>query len=398
MNSSINTKIALFTDAPPLRDGGFGNSAVSFSFAERLAERVVIVLTRRHRWANSPSAIARNLRCDVLVYKDASWVRGLALVAPIARSFLDGILFIFQMGGILGKLKLTKPKRILAICGNDPVFLVQAWILQRFSGIPVDMYLVDDIESSARMEGCPRRAFIYTAMERLLINRFNRLFLISPGYVEHLGKKYNSTATWLPVPIRFDTLKHRPTQSQSTRRVIVFSGSLNRLYIDALRDLCDVLSDLNRNNETTWRLLLLGRSTRSHAIDVLGNYEFIECESQLDNHGLINRLGECTTCFLPYSHSDDVNIQTMVRTAFSCKISEYYASGRPILAYGPPYATNIRYFQQNNIPQIATTKIELRAALQLVDKNDNKETIFKYQNIVDKFHSSAALIRTLEKT
>jgi len=109
----------------------------------------------------------------------------------------------------------------------------------------------------------------------------------------------------------------------------------------------------------------------------------------LPNHQLVQRLAANYANFLPYSFAPE--LRTMVSTAFSCKTSEYFAAGRPILVYGPPYGSVPRHFLEHDIPLVSTVRGELEKLIRSIEEFDTPALIERYGRLVSTYHSPAAL-------
>ncbi len=389
-------KIVLLSDAPPLENGGFGNSAVSFSLAKILSSEIKIILTRLHKRSNKKLPIAKGLDIPVYVYKDFSFLLGLRLISTTLRFALDTLMFMTQLRVLNKKIQESGASRIFALCGNDPFFMINAWLLKKATGLPLDLYMVDDIVASALMEKKVFRSKIFGLLEKIFINKFDRILLISRGYAEHLENKYNVASTLLPVPIRYPIFEYRPITGDDKSKTVVFSGSINELYLDAIRDLCEVIQAINLEHENSFRVLLIGRESIVSAKQKIGDFPFLDVSTALDNRDLIQKLANSDLCFLPYSHSCNPVIRIMVKTAFSCKISEYFASGRPILVYGPSDSSTYRYFVENRLSIIASNKQTLRDSLINHTSCNESHMIDEYQETVKRNHSPEALRAILQ--
>jgi hypothetical protein len=94
--------------------------------------------------------------------------------------------------------------------------------------------------------------------------------------------------------------------------------------------------------------------------------------------------------FLPYSFDESVRV--MVSTSFPTRVSECITSGRPLLVYGPSYATLPRYFLANGLAVCVQSRTELKAALQTIEQEDSAKLISKYQAALNRYHSYEAIV------
>ncbi len=85
----------------------------------------------------------------------------------------------------------------------------------------------------------------------------------------------------------------------------------------------------------------------------------------------------------------------MVSTAFSCKSAEYLACGRPILVYGPAYASVPRHFRDAGLPLVETAEGRIPALLDALLGLDGPDLIAAYNTLVSDFHAPAAVRQRL---
>lgn len=386
------SKFAFLSDGPPLRDGGYGNSAVAYSLCVQIQEVFALVLTRRYEKRVPIEAIRSKIKQPVHVYPDCSKVPGLRYLSPVLRSLCDCAIFLLNILTLRTRVKESGVDRLFALCGNDSLFLINAIALSRVTSLPLDLYMVDDIESSAQMVNKPLRGRFLALIERKLLPLVDRVFVISPGYVDHLWDKYKIRAHYLPVPVRHAKIAFNPIPVEQTDRFIGFSGSLNRLYRGPIRSLAKLIVELNAENpDLRLRLLLCTRTDEASIQVMIQSSCPFTVVNPSSNDELIEHLTRCSANFLPYSFESDPAVTTMVSTAFSCKISEYFASGRPIIAFGPSYGSNMQYFSKNELDFSASNEAELKIILSEIGTFNATTLISKYQQIINSDHSGAAL-------
>jgi glycosyltransferase involved in cell wall biosynthesis len=278
--------------------------------------------------------------------------------------------------------------------GADLWFPLHVWIFQKCSGLPVDVYLVDDIEASASHGPDEKFVDLGHAILAATLRASDRVFAISPGFCEHLESRFGVAVEWLPVPSSITPPEHVAEDPAADKRYLVFVGALNHLYVDALRDLYEVISLRNaaaRPGEAPMLLELLTYSEPARFLDSLPDRKWVEVHENLPEPERMRRLGRAHACFLPYSFLESGRL--MVTTSFSCKILEYFSCGRPILVYGPAYASIPRYFKECGLEICAVDRSELPAALDSIAAHDGPELIRSYRTAWETRHSGEALRR-----
>jgi hypothetical protein len=254
-------------------------------------------------------------------------------------------------------------------------------------GLPLDIYLVDDLEESARLASQPMAARLARWLEPRVLKQASRVFTISPGYAEHLAAKYGVHAEWLPVSVTTRHIEHRPYQpKQPDVRPIVFIGAVNDLYVGAIRDLLQIIEEWNvAPHQFALRLVLLTYTTQEYIRAELGDSKWIEATFVSTPEELHRRLQESWAIFIPYSFSAAVKV--LVSTSFPTKLVDCLPAGRPVVVYGPSYASVPRYFKEHRLQVCCNSAQELKTRLKNLVQYDTKEVILEYEMVLDRFHS-----------
>ena len=138
-----------YTDAPPLLEGGHGNNGVAVQILRSISERLAFVLTRKFRRSISFKAIKKaSGDTKVVLHPDASGY-GIKKVSPLVGSVLDFLIFASWI--VFSKEIRSKNNDWFILCGADCWFLLHILFLQKL-GISTHIYLVDEIEASAKYQ------------------------------------------------------------------------------------------------------------------------------------------------------------------------------------------------------------------------------------------------------
>lgn len=378
-----------------MSDNAHGNHGIARHLANILSRDLSFVLTRRYR--RSFTKIAIQSSCpDVSIrfHPDSSGL-GVRRVFPSLAALVDVILFAFWLPFGLRSLKACDTTRIFILAGADAWFLFNVWLLQ-CSKFPVDLYLVDDIEESTKYgHNRTLQTFVKPLLASVL-RRSARVYAISVGFAEYLENRFRCKAEWLPVPSSVAPPDRNSYNiCRSDQRHITFIGGLNHLYNDALQDLYEEIDRFNASPDAPYRLIMeiITYGNLDNFRGTLPNQDWFVGFCRLPDQERFARLANSYACFLPYSFK--ANERVMVSTSFSCKILEYFAAGRPILVYGPEYASIPRYFKDEGLPLCATSKVELTSALKSIQCADSPELLEQYHSVWAKYHSPTAVRRRI---
>lgn len=382
------SSIVFYTDAPPLLEGGNGNSGIAIEIINSIRERLACVLTRKCRRSISLNAIQHACAGKQLVlHPDASGY-GIKKISPFVGSVLDFLIFAIWI--MFSKNIPSKKRDWFILCGADCWFLLHILLLQKL-GISTHIYLVDEIEASAKHHQ-PKwvRFWIKPALALVLKNSAS-VFAISEGFVDYLRFEFQCKARWLPLPTQNAPAAPviLPSGNRSTRN-IVFIGGLNYLYLRALKDLYEEICEFNAKTSSglPWKLEILSYCSPDSLLSLLPDQKHLYFHKNLPTSERILRMSQACACFLPYSFSESERV--MVTTSFSCKILEYFKSGSPILVYGPAYASITRYFCKENLPVCTTNRSELQQALYQLETIRSSDYLAKYKSAWEKNHSPKA--------
>jgi len=387
--------MVFYTDAPPLLEGGNGNSGIAVEIINSIRERLACVLTRKCRRSISLNAIKRACAGKQLIlHPDASGY-GIKKISPFVGSVLDFLIFALWI--ILSKNIPSKEKDWFILCGADCWFLLHILLLQKL-GISTHIYLVDEIEASAKHHQPKWVRFWIKPTLALVLKNSASVFAISEGFVDYLKSEFQCRSSWLPLPSQNapEATVIVPSGNKSTRN-IVFIGGLNYLYLSALKDLYEEISEFNAESSSglRWKLEILSYCSVDALLSLLSDQKHLIFHQNLPTQKRILRMSQASACFLPYSFLESE--RTLVSTSFSCKILEYFKTGSPILVYGPEYASIPRYFSKENLPVCTTNRSELQQALYQLDTIRSSGYLARYKAAWKKNHSPKAFKKIIFK-
>ncbi|MGC8743287.1 MAG: hypothetical protein ACP5T0_05350 [Verrucomicrobiia bacterium] len=402
--------IAFLTDAPPYLDGGHGCHVLSFNLIQVLKPYIRVVITRRMRRSVVLSKISENTGCNTLFYPDLSLLPSLGFLSN-TKSFAEIGLFRVWIKRAAAKILESGAKRIFACCGADPFFLWVVEYMRLHTRLPVDIYLVDDFESSAILNGKPDFAKTVAYWEKTILKNADRIFTISKGFAEHIQDKLGlNNCRWLPIPILSDEqgIKYKPL-SQNSGKKIAYFGAVNPLYLDEIRVLIQKIRMLNQEtaglNGTNgksiisntasprYRLVIMSYTEPEIIYNELGKSEDFEFLHRASSEQCRKIMEESLAIFMPYTFRKE--LETMVSTSFPSRLAETIKIGRPLLVYGPRYASLPRYFIENNLNIVQTDGVRLTDSLKKIVEYDNPQTINQYECVIYKYHSPQAIMNVL---
>jgi len=385
----------MLTDSPPLENGGYGLNVVTWNWCVAMGKNLKLIVTRLPDPTVRPTDFTQSLQTKVVFYSDLRRIVCGRRVASF-KSIAVLIRFIFSLGRIKGEILSSGATRLFSFIGGDGWFLLMTALVAWKTKLPLDVYLVDDLEESARNEKHPIFARFVRWFEPRVLRRADRVFLISKGYVDHVRKKYSVQSQWLPIPFGAEKVQYHSSDTANERvRQLAYLGSVNHLYESALRELLEAMKQWNSESRAFKLELVIMSHTDSeyvkHALEGLGAWTLLSNRSDAE---CMERLSRSWAIFLPYSFEEDQRV--MVSTSFPSRLARCMVAGRPLFVYGPGYASLPRYFAENDLLVCVQSCGQLIRGLEQIDAADCPQTIERYENILKKNHSASAICGCLE--
>jgi glycosyltransferase involved in cell wall biosynthesis len=378
------------TEAVPLSNMALGAHGISRRIVHALKGDLNLIIARRLSHRNSKKEITD--ACDsvpVFLLPDLA-VLGVRRFFSYFTEWLNAILFLLAFPVVMWRLRRYRGTRVFALLGADATFLPVLCCTALF--YPTDVYLMDDVESAALMFKRPVWAKIARRLESFLYAHCHGVYVLSEGFAEHIRNKYAIDAKLLPLPTE---VKPALAVEYATKefKYVTFIGAISQIYMDALRDFYLVLLDWNKINAGSLKLRIIVYHRVEQFLATLPNSRSVEVHYRLPHDQMIELLKQSWACLLPYSFKREN--QLMVSTSFSCKILDYFQSGRPIIAFGPDYASIPRYFKANDLPFLATSPAELSRVFASIECADIPQVVARYHALWHDQHSLESFRRRL---
>ena len=268
------------------------------------------------------------------------------LQSRFARVYGSWLLRSNRMVGALSAIALkSKPEAILTVTHGYSWLIAAEFAMQH--NLPLHLILHDDWLSSVPMLSISRRR------AENLFRRYYRAassrLCVSPAMIESYREKYGIGGTLL-YPSQARTAKALPLdrlRNSGKAKAFAYAGTLANLgYARAISSLSEVLEKCGG------KLIIYGPINEDHAAALGLRRSNITLRGFLSSGDLINELREVAdVLFLPMSF--EPADRTQMQLCFPSKLTDYTSIGVPILIYGPPYCSAIRWARDN--PGVAET-------------------------------------------
>jgi len=230
-------------------------------------------------------------------------------------------------------LKIISRKSIQALLvlpGSDPGnFLLAAFIMHKIKRTPLFLYLFDCF-SEAQVGSV--RTILSRFIEKIVIKASVNVFVMSEKLKEYYDDKYSINTILLPHAIDISKYKKFKVKAlskrQTCKKIIVFTGVINELNIDVLRNVVIAIEQLQDVEFHTYsrvskdklvNMKIVGNNVFHHGF--ISHDEIYKIQMQAN----ILILPMTFNCIFPH----------IVKTASPGKLPEYLASGCPILVHAP---------------------------------------------------------------
>jgi glycosyltransferase involved in cell wall biosynthesis len=289
-------------------------------------------------------------------------------------------------------------RRIVEARGTEAIFTVPwrcdfalaAYRLSRETGLPLYVFEMDDWEAM-NAHGLPR--LVARRYHGRLLRQAERTWLISPAMVEAYRDRFGVEGEFLhhhvEVERYLEASEARPPFSDPERLSIVYTGSINRMFADTMRSVCETV---NRGLDVGGRRVTLSIYGASCPPALLGPH--VTFEGLVDRTEMPAVLASADVLLVGVTFSQDPELLELVRTSIYTKTVEYLASNRPVLIVSPRYAAEVDYFGDVSTVVDSVEPARLAEALGSIasDRRETEERSRLGLELVQSRHSTAAVL------
>ncbi len=275
--------------------------------------------------------------------------------------------FKFSLLTVFKGLSLNKKERFNCFLAVYPNIhnLLGAYVLHKLTRKPFVVYMHDLFSENLFSLSKLRRKF-WGSIERKILEAASKILVMNENFRDHYSKKGISNVTILPPSIDLsksncDTISSKARFPRKNSR-IVFTGSVHppqENAVLAFLKATETMSDV--------KVLFATPSKKEYLkavfVGFLSKKECIELQKSAD------------VLFLPlYSNSP---ISGELKCAFPCKLLEYLAAGKPILAVVPK-GSFVESFVKKHEVGIAVIELSIEKIAEAIEKIKDKENWKRY--------------------
>lgn len=240
------------------------------------------------------------------------------------------------------KIIHNEPTQAIVACSGDLVDIPSGFLASRIAGLPFYAYIFDDF------------VFQWIGFERIIAKLFSSfIFRYSAGIIgpneficAEYQRRYGVPFTLVRNPCTNDELSMESISQWPTEKgrfQIIYTGSVYHANFDCFRNLIQAMEWLPEFNlelhiyTAQTQLQLENQGIKSKKVFI---HSHILYSNILEQHRRADIL------FLPLAFNS--SIPQVIRTSAPGKMSDYFTSGRPILAHVPADSFVAIYFKKHN--------------------------------------------------
>ena len=200
----------------------------------------------------------------------------------------------------------------------------------------------------------PLFKYVLRPLLRRVLRGASHVYAISPEMQSRLKSEYGVDSE-LQRPATEagcsdDTVAKRAPSSHSP--VILYAGAITEAVEDTLKLLAEILvtGKLQSCGLESARLCLYTQLSPEKIRDWGWDHPSISVQGWVPQKELQCVLRSADILFLPFSFSE--RARYAVESAFPSKTADYLAAGQPILVFGPPYSSLVRYAAEQGFAEI----------------------------------------------
>lgn len=245
-------------------------------------------------------------------------------------------------------------------------FYAAAYLMHKLTKCPLYFYAMDDHEG--RHASRALEPPVYAALMGPSMRAARRVWSVSEGMRENLLRRFGKDSSLLlPTADVSEFEKYAPQLAPATSGLqIAYTGAVYGMQLDALANLVRIVDSgfAPRSGDPSAQLTLYTSASASYLAKIglpIGSHVRLD---EVKHTHMPQALAKAHIAFLPMSF--DPEMKHVVSTSIPSKISEYLASGVPILAHGPAYCSAVRYCREFDCALVVDQPDEaaLREALQ----------------------------------
>ncbi len=319
--------------------------------ADLLMRRIFQEYPREKLWGLTTSAAVRNFSPRGGVIPDAHLFTAPDLeihkriLWQLSRVVSWLMLPLVVWRGVL-LVRRLKIQAIFAVPWHQ--FFAAAYLVHRITGVPLYIYIMDDTQGGTSVPYF--RSPMYTYFMPRAVHAARRVWCVSEGMCESIHARFGKIGRLL-LPTsevaEFRSHEDRDSDSSGYSLRIFYTGAIYGMQLDALQRLLRILQDgLGPKFLASQISLTLYTSASADYLRkiglTLGPKTHVD---RVEHEEMPRTLAKADILFLPMSF--EPRMKHMVSTSIPSKISEYLASGVPILVHGPAYCSAVRYCRES---------------------------------------------------
>lgn len=291
-----------------------------------------------------------------------------------------------------------KPDVVYAQCSSRESILF-CIALQKHLKKPFIFHMMDDWPSLIGVKG-----FMRDFWQKKIDSEFKTLLDASDihlGICDYMGEAYKKRygkdfATFHnPINLEFWQQGQKQNYDLNENPVILYAGRIGLGIDSALRSIADAVGNVNQQLNMSMKFQIQAQA----APEWIKNYNHVEHKGFVPYAQLPHVFGGADFLILPYDFSP--KSLAYIKYSMPTKVSEYMASGAPILIYAPNETALVQYAKKNAwasiITEQDTTVLTLELKKLVLDKSYREGLAHTAKILAEKRHDTAIVTQNFQK-
>ena len=214
-----------------------------------------------------------------------------------------------------------------------------AYFLSKEFGLPFYYFEMDRLDTTFAN---PLSKWLILRHRREFLRHAEKLWLISPAMIREFRRLFGVEGVFLHNFLdveRYQTIVAAAAPPPSDRIRIIYTGSLNAMFLETARWFCDLL---NRGVEIDGRPVELDIYSSFVPPGLVGPR--VADKGFVSSEQIPEKLAGAHVAAILISFDAEPGVRQQIETSVYTKTVDYLAASRPLLIVGPSYAAEIEHF------------------------------------------------------
>ncbi len=247
-------------------------------------------------------------------------------------------------GSVLKQIEEFKPDVIYSLLGNIRITRLVHDLSLRLC-VPVVPHFMDDWLTTYAVPDKSAGSWLHRQVLNRAVRRLFRHVPLGMAIGDMMAREYSRKfdREFFPFmnPVEMVTDGSGCLRRAAGPLVFVYIGGLHLRRDEALSDVIDMLSEINRSGVVAELRLYTPDTDKHKASKLAACCSAVRYSGSVPAHDIAEVLRQCDVAV--HVESSQASVAQYTRFSVSTKIPQYFAAGLPVLSYGPPDSASSSY-------------------------------------------------------